>query len=136
MQINKKILVPILLILFVLSISAISAIELDDVNNSNFVNVDNDIENDQIVESRVDQSLDENNKISLIDDSQNVSTPVNNEQEVKSGQVIQIDPSNYSDYFDKDGNIISGISQGDILDLSGVFVGKKFIINMPLTVTS
>lgn len=136
MQINKKILVPILLILFVLSISAISAIELDDVNNSNFVNVDNDIENDQIVESRVDQSLEENNKISSIDDSQNVSTPVNNEQEVKSGQVIQIDPSNYSDYFDKDGNIISGISQGDILDLSGVFVGKKFIINMPLTVTS
>ncbi len=137
MQLNKKILISMILILFILSIGAISAAGEDVASDGQLASVDNDISNSHIVESDVDESLDADAPISSsVDENCEVSTTVNNEDTVKASSVVEVTPSTYSNYFDNDGNIVSGISEGDIVDLSGKFINKKFIINTPLTITS
>ena len=55
-----------------------------------------------------------------------------------SGKTIHtITENNYSDYFDSDGNLINSlVKANDTINLSGNFSNKKFIINIPLTITS
>ena len=51
--------------------------------------------------------------------------------------VHTITEENYSQYFDSDGNLINSlVKANDTINLSGNFSNKKFIINLPLTVTS
>ena len=48
-----------------------------------------------------------------------------------------ITEANYSSYFDSDGNLINSlVKANDTINLSGNFSNKKFIINIPLTITS
>ena len=48
-----------------------------------------------------------------------------------------ITEANYSQYFDSDGHLINSlVNANDTINLSGNFSNKKFIINIPLTVTS
>ena len=48
-----------------------------------------------------------------------------------------ITEANYSSYFDSDGNLINSlVNANDTINLSGNFSNKKFIINIPLTITS
>ena len=51
--------------------------------------------------------------------------------------VHTITEANYSSYFDSDGNLINSlVKANDTINLSGNFSNKKFIINIPLTITS
>lgn len=51
--------------------------------------------------------------------------------------VHTITEANYSSYFDSDGNLINSLVKvNDTINLSGNFSNKKFIINIPLTITS
>lgn len=50
---------------------------------------------------------------------------------------VKFKENQYSTYFNGSGNIISGkLKAGDILDFSGTFSNKTFIINIPLIITS
>ena len=51
--------------------------------------------------------------------------------------VHTITEANYSSYFDSNGNLINSlVKANDTINLSGNFSNKKFIINVPLTITS
>ena len=65
-----------------------------------------------------------------------ISVEKNNLKSSKLGAVYKITESNYSNYFNKSGNILSNVGSGDTLDFSGSFNSKDFIIDIPLTVTS
>lgn len=61
----------------------------------------------------------------------------NNLKSSKLASTYKFKNGNYSTYFNASGNIISGkLKSGDVLDFSGSFTGKTFIINIPLTLTS
>ena len=55
-----------------------------------------------------------------------------------SGNTVHtITENDYSNYFDSDGNLINSlVKANDTINLSGNFSNKKFIINIPLTITS
>ena len=55
-----------------------------------------------------------------------------------SGKTVHtITENDYSSYFDSDGNLINSlVKANDTINLSGNFSNKKFIINIPLTITS
>lgn len=55
-----------------------------------------------------------------------------------SGKTVHtITENDYSNYFDSDGNLINSlVKANDTINLSGNFSNKKFIINIPLTITS
>ena len=58
---------------------------------------------------------------------------ITNELDVTDG--IVIDSSNYGDYFNDDGNLISGtVDSGSSVFLSGVFDSKDFVIDVPLNI--
>ena len=51
--------------------------------------------------------------------------------------VHTITEANYSEYFDSNGNLINSlVKANDTINLSGNFSNKKFMINIPLTITS
>lgn len=48
-----------------------------------------------------------------------------------------ITEENYSNYFDSEGNLINSlVKSNDTINLSGNFSNKKFVVNIPLTITS
>ncbi|MGN1363465.1 MAG: right-handed parallel beta-helix repeat-containing protein [Methanobrevibacter sp.] len=150
MKFNKLLIVLIVLIT-VLSIGSISASDNNDSSfqtlgsHSDFNSTDvSSLSSSQDVSSDV-SSLSSSQEASNNDSSSNsksvVSDSINSldisstNKTVKS-KTIDISPNKYSTYFDENGNIKSGISSGDTLDLSGIFTNKNFNINMPLTITS
>ena len=95
-------------------------------------------------DSSVDESIDasdlgnSNNEESIISDN-----PIEDKSSEKSklgdGEktVHTITEANYSSYFDSDGNLANSlVKANDTINLSGNFSNKKFIINIPLTITS
>ena len=158
-MINKRIIAFSLILIFLLvGLNAVSASDLDDtVNNlsesfdsnpvSNDVNlVDADLESIACddSDSSVDESIDasdlgnSNNEESIISDN-----PIEDKSSEKSklgdGEktVHTITEANYSSYFDSDGNLANSlVKANDTINLSGNFSNKKFIINIPLTITS
>lgn len=137
MQKNRKILLSLILMVFILSISAISAADENSTLDNQVTTSDDHVSNNQITVSDVDESSNNDDVISSsADEDSEVSTEKNDENVIKTSRIVEIDPSTYSKYFDNKGNIVSGISEGDTLDLSGTFIQKNFIINIPITITS
>ena len=79
--------------------------------------------------------------ISNADNSNEETSNENPQSESKLGDgektIHTITEANYSSYFDSDGNLINSlVKANDTINLSGNFSNKKFIINIPLTITS
>ncbi|MCQ2961629.1 MAG: right-handed parallel beta-helix repeat-containing protein [archaeon] len=79
--------------------------------------------------------------ISNADNSNEETSNENSQSESKLGdgekRIHTITEANYSSYFDSDGNLINSlVKANDTINLSGNFSNKKFIINIPLTITS
>lgn len=79
--------------------------------------------------------------ISNADNSNEETSNENPQSESKLGdgekRIHTITEANYSSYFDSDGNLINSlVKANDTINLSGNFSNKKFIINIPLTITS
>ena len=79
--------------------------------------------------------------ISNADNSNEERSNENPQSESKLGDgektIHTITEANYSSYFDSDGNLINSlVKANDTINLSGNFSNKKFIINIPLTITS
>ena len=141
-----------ILIFILIGLSTVSASDLDDVNNlsdslestpvSNSIDViDNDLDSSDNAELEpIIESIDDNS-ISNCDDSSEEIIAENTAYESELGDgaktVHTITEANYSDYFDSDGNLINSlVKANDTINLSGNFSNKKFIINIPLTITS
>ena len=106
-----------------------NAIDLDDVGAS-----------DASESNSISDSIDESS-ISNMDDSIEEISNENSQSESKMGDgeksIHTITEENYSSYFDSDGNLINSlVKANDTINLSGNFSNKKFIINIPLTITS
>ncbi|WP_297982910.1 right-handed parallel beta-helix repeat-containing protein [uncultured Methanobrevibacter sp.] len=144
------------LLVLILSLASVNAAELDDSNlndnlidnsNDNFgislneaFNEDlnlysNDLNHDLNSDSNELSSNSESNSLEILNDS-NLS-PKGEKLSDSNQNIHKISDSNYSNYFDRNGNLLSGIvSPNDILDLSGSFKGRNFILNVPCTITS
>ena len=107
---------------------------------SNAIDLDNDGASDASESNSISDSIDESS-ISNMDDSIEEISNENSQSESKIGEgektVHTITEENYSSYFDSDGNLINSlVKANDTINLSGNFSNKRFIINIPLTITS
>lgn len=153
---NSNKIIPIigLLIILILSIGFASASDADSdliigYNNDNIDLITSETVVDEIdYEENADESIANLNDDEIISDDVGSINDVDREVGVKNSlgasqdseiltSTIQFTQNKYSTYFDASGNIISGkLNKGDILDFSGTFNSKTFIINIPLTLTS
>ena len=81
----------------------------------------------------------ESSPVSNAIDLDNVGASDASESKLGDGEktIHTITEANYSSYFDSDGNLINSlVKANDTINLSGNFSNKKFIINIPLTITS
>ncbi len=113
---------------------------LESSSISNAMDLDNVGASDASESNSISDSIDEGS-ISNIDDSIEVISNENSQSESKIGDgeksIHTITEDNYSSYFDSDGNLINSlVKANDTINLSGNFSNKKFIINIPLTITS
>ena len=156
MNSNKFIPILGLLLLLILAIGSISAADADVDSNSlgeDLANIDlmdseqsvgemdgSDVEiiqddNSNIEDSNTDDTI--SNEEDIVNDDLNSVGEKSNLKASNLESTITFRSSNYATYFNSNGNIISGkLKAGDVLDCSGSFSGKKFIINIPLTLTS
>ena len=107
---------------------------------SNAIDLDNVGASDASESNSISDSIDESS-ISNMDDSIEEISNENSQSESKMGDgeksIHTITEENYSSYFDSDGNLINSlVKANDTINLSGNFSNKKFIINIPLTITS
>lgn len=107
---------------------------------SNAIDFDNVGASDASESNSISDSIDESS-ISNMDDSIEEISNENSQSESKMGDgeksIHTITEENYSSYFDSDGNLINSlVKANDTINLSGNFSNKKFIINIPLTITS
>lgn len=107
---------------------------------SNAMDLDNVGASDASESNSISDSIDESS-ISNMDDSIEEISNENSQSESKMGDgeksIHTITEENYSSYFDSDGNLINSlVKANDTINLSGNFSNKKFIINIPLTITS
>ena len=159
MNSNKFIPILGLLILLILAIGSISAsdVDSDSIIGDSDANIDltatqtavNEIDN-----SAIDDDVTAQDIITDTPDDEMVSDDISGIDDVEKGvgvenslgasqdseilaSTIQFTENKYSTYFNASGNIIPGkLNAGDILDFSGTFNSKTFIINIPLTLTS
>ena len=154
MNSNKIIPIMGLLIILVLAIGFASASDADSdliigYNSDNIDLITSETVVDEIdYEENADESIANLNDDEIISDDVGSINDVDREVGVKNSlgasqdseiltSTIQFTQNKYSTYFDASGNIISGkLNKGDILDFSGTFNSKTFIINIPLTLTS
>ncbi|MBQ2962477.1 right-handed parallel beta-helix repeat-containing protein [Methanobrevibacter sp.] len=149
----------VILIFLLLGLNTVSASSSDDlINNlseslesspvSNAVDSVNEalessdnLESNSIVDNRLsdlDDSIDDN----IISNSNDPIEEISGEESqsnLGAGEktVHTITEENYSSYFDSNGNLINSlVKANDTINLSGNFSNKKFVINIPLTITS
>ena len=107
---------------------------------SNALDLDNVGISDDSESNSISDSIEEDS-ISNMDDSIEEISNENTESDSKIGDgektIHTITEDNYSSYFDSDGNLINSlVKANDTINLSGNFSNKKFVINIPLTITS
>ena len=111
-----------------------SVSEIDDANSWNEENTDEVIADEGVGEETISDNVDGIEDVEKevgVKDSLGASSDDNN-----LASTVKFKESQYSTYFNGGGNIISGkLNAGDILDFSGTFTNKMFIINIPLTIT-
>ena len=151
---NSNKILPLLglLLLLILAIGSISAADADDLDDA-LANIDltdegqsvNAIDDSNMVNDVNPNSLQASDEdaISNIDDAvsdevEEKSVGVKNTLKASNlASTYKFKNSDYSTYFDSNGNIKSGkLASGDILDCSGTFSGLSFVINIPLTFKS
>ncbi|WP_295620837.1 Ig-like domain-containing protein [uncultured Methanobrevibacter sp.] len=151
---NSNKILPLLglLLLLILAIGSISAADADDLDDA-LANIDltdegqsvNAIDDSNMVNDVNPNSLQASDEdaISNIDDAvsdevEEKSVGVKNTLKTSNlASTYKFKNSDYSTYFDSNGNIKSGkLASGDILDCSGTFSGLSFVINIPLTFKS
>ena len=140
-----------ILIFLLMGLNTVSASNIDDLDDnlsdslesspvSNALDLDNVGVSDDSESNSISDSIDESS-ISIIDDSIEEISNENTGSDSKIGDgektIHTITEANYSSYFDSDGNLINSlVKTNDTINLSGNFSNKKFIINIPLTITS
>ena len=104
------------------NLDASEGLESSQVSNAN-LGISEDIESDSADDAISSEILKENADSESIGDG---------------GKTVHtITENDYSNYFDSDGNLINSlVKSNDTINLSGNFSNKKFIINIPLTITS
>ena len=111
---------------------------------SSHANADSDVSN-SLESSQTNEDLGISNSIESdsADDNIRASDEILKENTdsvsmLESGNTVHtITENDYSNYFDSDGNLINSlVKANDTINLSGNFSNKKFIINIPLTITS
>ena len=148
MNSNKFIPIIGLLIMLILAIGSISASDVDSESVGEAANMDLKVEEAVIDDSNVIEE--ENNAYAIADEETNDAYGIEdmeNEADVENSlgssqdedvlaSTVTFTESQYSTYFNGNGNIISGkLKAGDTLKFSGTFNKKIFIINIPLTIT-
>ena len=148
MNSNKFIPIIGLLIMLILAIGSISASDVDPESVGEAANMDLKVEEAVIDDSNVIEE--ENNAYAIADEETNDAYGIEdmeNEADVENSlgssqdedvlaSTVTFTESQYSTYFNGNGNIISGkLKAGDTLKFSGTFNKKIFIINIPLTFT-
>ena len=156
MNSNKFIAILGLLLLLILAIGSISAADADvdsDSIGDNLANIDltdegqsvDEIDNSNLEINEnpdVACSVDTEDTISDAedignDDGKDSQAEKNNLKASNLASTYKLTSSSYATYFNSSGNIISGkLQSGDVLDFSGSFSNRNFIINIPLTLTS
>lgn len=104
--------------------------------NTNYIESGNNLEIDYKSNSKESVNATNDIKEETVDYNEDISVEKNNLKSSKLSSVYKITESNYSNYFNKSGNILSNVNSGDTLDFSGSFNNKDFKIDIPLTVTS
>ena len=107
---------------------------------SNALDLDNVGISDDSESNSISDSIDEDSISNMGDSIEEISNE-NTESDSKIGDgektIHTITEENYSSYFDSDGNLINSlVKANDTINLSGNFSNKKFVINIPLTITS
>ena len=124
------------LLLVLLTLGAVSAIDSDSMDLAadggySAVAINSD--------DSADISVSEINNVKKSEEENVVSSDIGaNVNSVSTiGNTHSISESNYSKYFNSKGQVnTSIIKKNDVLDLSGNFKNKKFVINLPVTITS
>ena len=124
------------LLLVLLTLGAVSAIDTDSMDLAadggySAVAINSD--------DSADISVSEINNVKKSEEENVVSSDIGaNVNSVSTiGNTHSISESNYSKYFNSKGQVnTSIIKKNDVLDLSGNFKNKKFVINLPVTITS
>ena len=108
---------------------------IDETDKSNIAEEEN---TEMTIADAVEDDLSDSDSIDSIQGTEKDSVGVKNDLGANNlASTIKFKESSYSTYFDNNGNILSGkLKSGDILDFSGKFTDKMFIINIPLIVTS
>lgn len=149
---NKRIMrfgVLIVLIFLLVGLNAVSAadssadsLNLTDNLESSTVEATDAIESVSVDDSSADLEATALESETVIDDETSEaidSNEGNGKSKLSDGEksVHTITEANYSEYFDSEGNLINSlVKANDTINLSGDFSNKKFIINIPLTITS
>ncbi|MBO5966757.1 MAG: right-handed parallel beta-helix repeat-containing protein, partial [Methanobrevibacter sp.] len=140
-----------ILIFLLMGLNTVCASNIDDLDYnlsdslesspvSNAIDLDNVGVSDDSESNSISDSIDEDS-ISNMDGSIEEISNENSQSESKIGDseksIHTVTEENYSSYFDSDGNLINSlVKANDTINLSGNFSNKKFVINIPLTITS
>ena len=149
-MINKRIIGFSLILIFLLvGLNAVSASQSDDLINNLSDTIESSPISNPIGEDIESLSVDDDMEVDSNDDKflsiskESVDDGFigsdSDESKLADGEkaVHTITEANYSSYFDSDGNLINSlVKANDTINLSGNFSNKKFIINIPLTITS
>ena len=155
MNSNKILAILGLLLLLILAIGSVSASDMDSeivgdsadidliseeaiIDETDKSNIAEEENTEMTIADAVEDDLSDSDSIDSIQGTEKDSVGVKNDLGANNlASTIKFKESSYSTYFNNNGNIISGkLKSGDILDFSGKFADKMFIINIPLIVTS
>ena len=157
-MINKRIMrfgVLFVLVFLLIGLNAISAADSNDDSLNLTDSMDSTVVDTVIDDVNAESESSENSN--LLDESSNADmqsnvidesdleadsselTDDNSKSTLGAGEktIHTITEANYSEYFDSNGNLINSlVKANDTINLSGNFSNKKFMINIPLTITS
>lgn len=109
-----------------------------DLGASDSIDSDVNLGSSDSIDSNADLGISEDIESDVISSDEILKDNADSEIIGDSGKTVHtITENDYSSYFDSDGNLINSlVKANDTINLSGNFSNKKFIINIPLTITS
>ena len=144
-----------LLLLLILAIGSGSASEIDSCHiGDSSADIDLAVTEqpdiDEVDDSNIVKEENFGNDFTSLDDTKSINDEIGSIEGIEIGadikdnlgannltSTVKFKESDYSNYFNSKGSIISGkLKPGDTLDFSGIFKNKSFNINIPLIITS
>ena len=109
-----------------------------DLGASDSIDSDVELGSSDSIDSNADLGISEDIESEVISSDEILKENADSESIGDGGKTVHtITENDYSNYFDSDGNLINSlVKANDTINLSGNFSNKKFIINIPLTITS